>query len=136
MLLQLMFQARNMNFFLVYTGDGWKAAPELTPPHPIAADRRGDLGCRFIDLNGDGRMDVVFHRWISHLNVKNGAYINNGHNWQWSPEFIPPYHISAKYFEDHGARYVDLNADGRDDLIYYRKFKSKVYHFLRELQNY
>ncbi|HYI01771.1 zinc-dependent metalloprotease, partial [Hyalangium sp.] len=41
-------------------------------------------------------------------------------SWQWAPQFTPPFHLSADTEGDLGARFVDLNGDGRDDLAYYR----------------
>ena len=62
----------------INTGSGWKAAPEYTPPFHIAADNHGDLGARFIELNGDGKIDFVYHRYLNKFRQQKGAYINTG----------------------------------------------------------
>ena len=78
------------------------------------------LGARFVDLNGDGRVDVVYHRWTKwHTRVK-GAYINTGVGWESSPKYIPPYPIAADNRGDLGVRFVELNGDGLIDFVYHR----------------
>jgi len=102
------------------TGAGWLFAPHYTPPFHIAADRHGDLGTRFIDLNGDGRMDYVYHRWINSKSQQKGAYLNTGKGWKSAPEYTPPFHIAADGHGDLGARFIRLNNDDRMDLVYHR----------------
>ena len=107
-------------------GNGWTWAPQYTPPYLTSGDGYGDLGSRFIELNGDGKIDMVYHRWVnSNLQLK-GAYLNNGNGWTSAPTFIPPYHIAADGYRDMGARFVDLNADGRMDMVYHRYVNSKL----------
>ena len=77
-------------------------------------------GARFVDLNGDGKEDVVYHRWISSDKKVVGAYINTGEGWQTNRHYIPPYHITSDQVEDLGARFVELNGDGLIDFVYYR----------------
>ena len=115
--------------FRLFPGEGWAPAPEFIPPYHISADGHEDLSVRFVDLNGDGRDDMVYHRVQNRLTVNRltkGAYINNGHKWIWSPQFTPPFHIAADGVGDLGAKFVDLNADSRVDLVYHRKIDSKV----------
>ena len=40
------------------------------------------LGARFVDLNGDGKIDVVYHRWINPRKRVKAAYINTGSGWR------------------------------------------------------
>ncbi|KAL5268821.1 hypothetical protein ACHWQZ_G002607 [Mnemiopsis leidyi] len=101
-------------------GNGWTWAPQYTPPFHIAADGHGDLGARFVDLNGDGKMDMVYHRWINGNAQQKGAYLNNGNGWTLAPQYTPPFHIAADGHGDLGARFVDLNGDGKIDMVYYR----------------
>ena len=101
-------------------GNGWTWAPQYTPPYHIAADGYGDLGARFIELNGDGKIDMVYHRWVNSKLQLKGAYLNNGNGWTSAPDFTPPYHIAADGYRDMGVRFVDLNADGRMDMVYFR----------------
>ena len=121
-----------MNSLLLHfiaIGNGWKVAPQFTPPYPIAYDQLSDSSTRFVDLNGDGRMDLVYHRWLNGKPAEKGAYINDGSKWAWSPQFTPPFYITSGCIIDLGARFVDLNADGRVDFVYHRWINNKVIHF-------
>ena len=102
------------------TGNGWKWSPQYIPPFHIAADRHGDLGARLVDVNGDGKIDMVYHRWINGNVQQKGAYLNTGNGWKWAPQYIPPFHIAADGHGDLGARFVDLNGDGRMDFVHHR----------------
>jgi len=42
----------------------WQSVATFTPPFHIAADGHGDLGVRFVDVNNDGQLDLIYHRWI------------------------------------------------------------------------
>ena len=107
-------------------GNGWTWAAQYTPPFHIAADGYGDLGARFVDLNGDGKMDMVYHRWINGHHQQKGAYLNNGNGWTWAARYTPPFHIAADGYGDLGARFVDLNGDGNMDLVYHRWINSNI----------
>ncbi|WP_202763198.1 FG-GAP-like repeat-containing protein, partial [Bathymodiolus thermophilus thioautotrophic gill symbiont] len=102
------------------TGNGWQSAPQYTPPYHIAADNAKDLGARFQDVNGDGLVDMIYHRWIDGNNTQKGAYLNTGNGWQSAPQYTPPYHIAADNAKDLGARFQDVNGDGLVDMIYHR----------------
>ena len=62
----------------INTGSGWRSSPKYIPPYPIAADKHKDLGARFVDLNGDGLVDFVFHRHLNNKYQQKGAFINTG----------------------------------------------------------
>ena len=51
----------------VNTGCGWKHDDEFVPPYKIASLEGKDLGVRFVDLNGDGVVDV-----LKSLEIKSG----------------------------------------------------------------
>ena len=102
------------------TGTGWIWGPYFNPPFHIAADGHGDLGARFVDLNGDGRMDFVWHRLLANGTTQKGAVLNTGTSWESAPAFEPPFHIAADGQGDLGARFVDLNGDGRMDFVWHR----------------
>ena len=79
------------------------------------------IGVRFVDLNGDGKTDFVFHRRINSNVVQKGAYLNTGVGWRSSPEYIPPFHIADDNHGDVGARFIELNGDEKIDFIYNRR---------------
>ena len=101
----------------------------------------GDLGVRLADINGDGFQDVVQARKTGAGLWKYNHYRNTGAGWQYDGRFSPPHvksfgqsiiplNTGSVSFEDRrnvvfhrdgetdqGTRFVDLNGDGRDDLI-------------------
>ncbi|MGS2716853.1 SpvB/TcaC N-terminal domain-containing protein [Eionea flava] len=113
-------------------GNGWDVAPQYRlPEHHIATDSNNtDLGVRFIDVNGDGLVDYVYHRLQYDGQVQKGAYLNNGNGWTHAPHYAPPYYTamddkgdiesSRDDRHDSGARFVDVNGDGLVDQIYHR----------------
>ena len=72
-------------------------------------------------------MDIVYPRQLSKLQVQKSAYTSNGQKWVLSPAFTPPIHISPKHAADLEEKFIDLNADGKADLVYYKKISSKLY---------
>jgi hypothetical protein len=44
---------------VINTGCGWKNDNEFASPYEIANSNGKDLGVRFVDLNGDGAVDII-----------------------------------------------------------------------------
>jgi len=107
------------------TGNGWKSASQYIPPVPImnyAAEETPDTGVRFVDLNGDGLVDMVFHVKLKSGSINTGAWLNTGSGWQSAPQYIPPVPImnnAAVGTPDAGVRFIDLNGDGLVDMVQY-----------------
>lgn len=82
----------------------WTDAEGYTPQYPIFSNATGDKGSRFVDLNGDGRMDFVYHLWTPN-EVFKGAYINNPElgNFISNVTFAPPIPIAANNGSDLGT---------------------------------
>ncbi len=112
------------------TSTGWQPAPQLTPPFLISSDTAGDMGVRFVDVNGDGRLDFVYHRWFPAPGTpQKGAYLNTNAGWLFAPQLTPPYHITGSVSgggADLSVRFVDVNGDSRLDLLYHRTFGSTI----------
>ncbi|MBW8365838.1 MAG: FG-GAP-like repeat-containing protein [Rhizobium sp.] len=99
------------------TGNGWQDSSNYKMPIHIAADGYGDLGTRFVDLNGDGLPDFIYSRWVNGtLNAT--TWLNTGNGWQVSPTYKLPAQIAADGYGDQGARFEDLNGDGLPDFFY------------------
>ncbi|MGS2716851.1 SpvB/TcaC N-terminal domain-containing protein [Eionea flava] len=104
----------------INTGSGWRSEDRYKPKYHIATNNRADLGVRFMDINGDGLLDQIYHRYISDTEQQKGAYLNTGNGWEGDNRYGPAYHISAdnNLWGDLGSRFIDLNGDGLVDQIY------------------
>ena len=60
-------------------GNGWTSIPQLTPPNTLAAYGYTDLGVRFVDLNGDGKTDMVYNRQVPGEPSRKGAYFSRNY---------------------------------------------------------
>jgi len=103
------------------TGSGWASESTWALPVEIAGHGKGDLGRRFIDVNGDGPVDLVYNYASGGTNTA-GAYLNNfggsGGAWvsagsPWAP-LLP---TASEGKVDNGSRFLDLNGDGLPDQL-------------------
>ena len=106
-------------------GGGWQSAPDFTPPDILAASNWGDVGARFVDVNGDGLTDFL-HSRLNKSGVFDGAYLSTGSGWQSAPAFTPPDILAASNWSDVGARFIDLNGDGLTDFLHKRVWSGGV----------
>ncbi len=90
-------------------------------PIPVGIGRIRHLGKRFVDINGDGLDDMI----VSH--ERNGApgwyrtFLNNGYDFVrasdgWNAQY-PFDKTTNDGSEEKGTRMVDINGDGRLDLV-------------------
>ncbi len=98
-------------------GYQWVWTPEYIPPFQITADNVGDLGTKFVDINGDGLIDMVWHIFWNGRTQK-GAAINSGCGWKLDNAFSPPCNTANAGGKDSGARFVELNGDGIVDMVW------------------
>ncbi|EGG95113.1 Rhs family protein [gamma proteobacterium IMCC1989] len=114
----------------INTGTGWRADANYTPQYHIVTDTSGDVGSRFVDINGDGLVDQVYNRWMSSSKVQKGAFINTGSGWRSDSRYTPRFHTRAEDIRDKkprgdtGTRFIDVNGDGLVDQVYYRWLSS------------
>lgn len=94
----------------INTGDGWRHSPNYNLP-VLISDNGEDMGVRFVDLNGDGILDI-----IQYHGSEKSAWINNGKGWESARHYMPPM-SKAQYGDDDGLRFEDLNGDGIDDML-------------------
>jgi RHS repeat-associated protein len=98
----------------------------LIPPaqYPFAGDKVGDLGVRFADLAGDGRVYMLVGLQPPGPGAKPQlmAYRNDGTKWIPAPEFAPPIpfvelagaNVASRDLE---VQIVDINGDGLPDIV-------------------
>jgi RHS repeat-associated protein len=117
------------------TGSGFVEAPQFTPPdyfvqsfRDTAATHLLDTGLRVIDLNGDGRADLLrtYRGRLSKENILQAAWINNGNGWtrddSWAanaPLFIDSNYRASNDPNNHdtGTRIMDVDRDGTPDFV-------------------
>ncbi|CAC9628195.1 hypothetical protein [uncultured Gammaproteobacteria bacterium] len=94
------------------TGKGWSTAHNFTLPKAILTSDDEDAGTRFIDINGDGLIDVV-----NGFKTTRKVYLNNGSNWVENDSYTIPVQIINFDHKDAGTRFIDLNGDGLIDIL-------------------
>lgn len=120
-------------------GNGWSNNnPAYAPKHFIIYDYNGrtgvDGGVRFIDVNRDGLVDQVFssdnlYRFgggnysETYYGKGKATYLNTGKGWTNAshtdlemPVFFV-YYLEGSDGTDNGTRIVDVNGDGRPDIL-------------------
>jgi RHS repeat-associated protein len=107
----------------INTGSGWEQKDAFIPK-TILVDRypgdcpieNVDKGVRFIDVNGNGRADMVQaagwggrHTWL-----------NQDDQWVASDDYVSPVDVVVgRGGRDNGVRFVDLNGNGLTDIVEY-----------------
>jgi hypothetical protein len=91
-----------------------------------------EAGTRLVDLDGDGRLDLISEtagplaalraetRRQLAASVANGAWLNRGDRFEAAAVWRSPVPLAARHSgapADTGARFADLDGDGRADLI-------------------
>lgn len=91
----------------------WNSTILFTIPEQIVNSNNDYQGVLFVDVDKDGLIDVI--------KSKNGAtrrvYLNNGSIWQISNTWSIPVDFFNSSSGDEGVRLVELDGDGRVDLI-------------------
>lgn len=116
----------------VYLNSGqgtWTLSPGWRIPLPTALYGCDcapplDAGTRFVDLNGDGLVDVLHSTLFENQSGTNDyvqiAYLNTGSGWVQSAAWTPtiPFVITDPNgdLHDNGVRFVDLDGDGLVDM--------------------
>jgi RHS repeat-associated protein len=111
----------------------WVPADQYAPPFELVgrdgnAQAGYDVGMRLVDLDGDARADLI-QGWHNQGTPVHNAWINNGGQcfttgcaWEPVPEYAPDAEFTGRDSTawggwDAGLRLVDLNGDGKADLI-------------------
>ncbi len=115
-------------------GRWWQKDSRYNLPYPIADDFIGDLGCRFVDIDGDGDKDILLNRYKSQNLQHKAVYINQNPGWRKitlndtinnEHLFIPPYHTAVDGIDDIGVRFMDFDGDCDDDMLVHRYINSE-----------
>jgi hypothetical protein len=120
------------------TGRGWVSAPNYIVPandlcfaaRDASAPNGYDTGVRIVDLNGDGKADLILATYDEHGIYNSDAWLNTGSGWLRSSGYKPPCVGTGKcpFFAardtlagsgfDGGLRLIDINGDGKPDLLW------------------
>jgi len=92
------------------SGGGWRSVAYRLP-YALTVNGSSSTGAQFVDLNGDGRMDYIYSRYRSG-GLDSAAYLNTGTGWR-RVAYRLPYALTVNGSSPTGARFVDLNGDGR-----------------------
>ncbi|WP_333884448.1 FG-GAP-like repeat-containing protein [Sphingobium yanoikuyae] len=108
----------------INTAAGWIPAPGLVPPQPLAGDTITGDPAQFADVDNDGFTDLLYayrraNGSSTTLYYKNVADGIGGRKWaeQTGSKLVPPVAFAAEQVGDLGVRLVDLNGDGRIDML-------------------
>jgi RHS repeat-associated protein len=94
-------------------------------PENLTNSNGDDVGTRLVDVNGDGRVDVIKALGSGSLNLQVGVSLNTGSGWishsGTSAPWLPQENFNTidkrKEVQEQGTSFVDLNADGLVDFV-------------------
>jgi RHS repeat-associated protein len=114
---------------------GWDPHLDYTPPTQFAgrdsvAPSGWDTGVRVLDVNGDGKPDLVQNWWNYGTHVS-GAWVSTGTGWASTPQFVPPTSLAWRDDRrpagwDTGVRILDVNSDGLLDIVKWLQLEIQV----------
>lgn len=118
----------NANIHPVYlnTGEGWSISERFKVPYQALATDSNHVNHRFMDLSGDGLVDIVY----SSPSGK-GAFLNTSLGWASADaSFVPDSPFVDGDGNDLGVRIVDVDGNGLPDVI--RSWRSKEGKSIRQ----
>lgn len=104
----------------INNGSGWVENTSWYPPICFYSYFTGDVGTRVVDVNGDGRADIIkgYNTNTECDTVSEAdAYINNGNGWTRNTSWNPPICFYSSMHGDEGVQLVDINGDSLVDIV-------------------
>ncbi|MEZ5935211.1 MAG: SpvB/TcaC N-terminal domain-containing protein, partial [Alphaproteobacteria bacterium] len=110
----------DINKAYINTGSGWTEDSRwLSPVVFIDTYYERPNGIRFMEVNGDGLIDIV------HSDTNQNVFLNNGNGWTYDASISVPFTF-GNY--DYGHRLADVNGDGLTDVLYAEQDGSSTVH--------
>jgi hypothetical protein len=106
---------------------GWVAGgSQFHPPYYLYSRGLDNEGTAFVDVNGDGLVDMVRNLQVGSA-LHTGAWLNTGNGWVSSSQWVPPYVLFSRGYDNEGTAWIDVNGDGLPDLVRYLQVGSALY---------
>jgi hypothetical protein len=96
---------------------GWTQTDSWLPPFGNIVWNGKEDGARFADLTGDGYPEYIFMNSGPTWSNRH-VYINTHTGWTQTDSWLPPFGNIVWNGTEDGARFADLNGDGRPDYIF------------------
>ncbi|MFA5184742.1 MAG: toxin TcdB middle/N-terminal domain-containing protein [Patescibacteria group bacterium] len=110
-----MFQNEYLN-----TLNGWATTTAWSLPSGLISTLNTPVQPQFVDLNGDGRLDLVqtaIQNTSTGYVLQNAEFLNDGSGWATSTTWALPNDFVAQQGYGVNSQFVDLNGDGLSDLV-------------------
>lgn len=99
-------------------GGNWVSADAYKPPFAFVSADGADLGAFILDLNGDGKSDLIQSSQTSGQLPANNAYIATDKGWQSMAGFSLPFIVSIDGKRRGKFIFAPFSGSGRPDLLY------------------
>ena len=120
------------------TADGWlpkDSGSIYQIPENLTNSSGDDVGTRLVDVNGDGKVDVIKALGSGSMDLAKGVHLNTGNGWvsqtsspiPWLPQENFNTIDKRGEVQEQGTSFVDLNADGLVDFVVSKPSRDTVF---------